>query len=177
MSMLAMSLGSYLIAVLFLNPVWGTEIVGTTPVFNLLLLAYGAPVLIALAARLFYEPRFRDLAAAIGGAALFIFVTLEIRHLWHGALDVDLGTTNGEVYTYSAAWLAMAVATMLGATRLGSTMGYRAGMGLLLVVIGKIFIFDMAGLEGLLRVASFMGLGLVLLGLAWLYQRTTRYAP
>lgn len=174
--LLTMSLASYAISLVFLNPAWSRETVGTTPILNLLLLAYGAPVLIALAVRLFYEPRYRDLAAVIAGAGCFVFVTLEIRHLWHGALDLDLGTTNGEVYTYSAAWLAMAVATMLGATKLGSTNGYRAGMGLLLVVIGKIFIFDMAGLEGLLRVASFMGLGLALLGLAWLYQRTAQRA-
>lgn len=41
----------------------------------------------------------------------------------------------------------------------------------MMLVIGKIFLFDMADLEGLLRVASFMGLGLSLLGLAYLYQR------
>ena len=46
-------------------------------------------------------------------------------------------------------------------------------MALLLVVIAKIFIIDMADLEGLLRVASFMGLGLSLLGLAYLHQKIT----
>jgi uncharacterized membrane protein len=170
--LLAMSLASYAISLVVLNPLWGHETVGRTPILNLLLLAYGAPVLLALAVRFLYEPRFRDFAAALAGGALFVFVSLEIRHLWHGALDLDLGTTNGEMYSYSAGWLVMAVATMLGATRLGSEGGYRAGLGLLFVVIGKIFVYDMAGLEGLLRVASFMGLGLALLGLAWLYQRT-----
>ena len=38
-------------------------------------------------------------------------------------------------------------------------------------VIAKIFLIDMSGLQGLWRVASFMGLGLSLLGLAWLHQR------
>jgi len=94
--------------------------------------------------------------------------------LWNGALDLSIRTTNGEAYTYSAAWLVMAVATMLAATKLGSKDGYRAGTGLLFIVIAKIFLFDMAELEGLLRVASFMGLGLALLGLAWLYQQTAR---
>jgi uncharacterized membrane protein len=41
----------------------------------------------------------------------------------------------------------------------------------MMIVIAKTFLFDMADLEGLLRVASFMGLGLSLLGLAYLYQR------
>jgi uncharacterized membrane protein len=44
-------------------------------------------------------------------------------------------------------------------------------MGLLVIVIGKAFLFDMADLEGLLRAVSFMGLGLALLGLAYLHQR------
>jgi uncharacterized membrane protein len=48
---------------------------------------------------------------------------------------------------------------------------YWAGFGLMMIVIAKTFLFDMADLEGLLRVASFMGLGLSLLGLAYLYQR------
>jgi uncharacterized membrane protein len=44
-------------------------------------------------------------------------------------------------------------------------------MALLGIVIGKIFLIDMAGLEGFWRVAAFMGLGLALLGLAWLYRK------
>jgi uncharacterized membrane protein len=47
-------------------------------------------------------------------------------------------------------------------------------MALLMVVIAKIFLIDMDDLEGLLRVASFMGLGLSLLGLAYLHQRISR---
>jgi uncharacterized membrane protein len=172
--LMLLALACYGASLTFLNPLFGNEPIAATPVWNIMLLAYGAPVLVALAARLWYEPRFRGAAAAIAGAGLFVFVSLEIRHLWHGALDLDLGTTNGEVYTYSAAWLAMAVITMLAATRLGSRSGYKAGIGLLFVVIGKIFLIDMSDLEGLLRVASFMGLGLALLGLAWLYQRTAR---
>jgi uncharacterized membrane protein len=121
-----------------------------------------------------YESRFKPVAASIAGFGLFVFVSLEIRHLWHGALDRDLGTTSGEIYTYSAAWLVMAVATMLAATARGSRLGYQAGMALLLLVVAKIFLYDMSGLEGLLRVGSFFGLGLALLGLAWLYQRTSR---
>jgi uncharacterized membrane protein len=48
---------------------------------------------------------------------------------------------------------------------------YKAGMALLGLVIAKIFLVDMAGLQGLWRVAAFMGLGLALLGLAWMYRK------
>jgi uncharacterized membrane protein len=172
--LLVLSLASYGLTLTFLNPLWSNEPVASTPLMNIVLLAYGAPVALATIACFGYDARFRSLAAIIAGLGLFVFVTLEIRHLWQGALDLDLGAENGEIYTYSAVWLVMAIVTMLGATRLGSRDGYRAGTGLLLGVIAKIFLYDMEGLEGLLRVASFMGLGLALLGLAWLYQRTTR---
>jgi uncharacterized membrane protein len=172
--LLVLALASYLLTLTALNPLGGEEPISATRIWNILLLAYGAPVVAAAIAWFAYDPRFKSLAAAIAGLGGWIFVSLEIRHLWHAALDLDLGTTNGEVYTYSAAWLVMAVVTMLGATRFGSKDVYRAGIGLLLVVIAKIFLFDMAGLEGLLRVASFMGLGLALLGLGWLYQRGER---
>ena len=35
----------------------------------------------------------------------------------------------------------------------------------------KIFLFDMSGLEGLMRALSFIGLGLVLIGIGLLYQK------
>ena len=45
-----------------------------------------------------------------------------------------------------------------------------AGMVLLGLNIAKIFLIDLAGLHGLWRGAAFMGLGLALLGLAWMYR-------
>ena len=39
------------------------------------------------------------------------------------------------------------------------------------LTILKVFLYDMAALAGVLRVLSFLGLGLSLLGLAWVYQR------
>jgi uncharacterized membrane protein len=172
--LLGLALASYAASLTALNPLFGAEPIAATKFWNIMLLAYGAPVLVAILARLFYEEAFRKLASAIGAAGFFVFVNLEIRHFWHAGLDPGLGASNGEIYTYSAVWLAMAVGTMLAATKLGSRDGYRAGIGLLCLVIAKIFLYDMAGLEGLLRVTSFLGLGLTLLGLAWLYQRTAR---
>lgn len=172
--LMVLAIASYGLTLTGLNPYFGDEPIAATPVFNIMLLAYGVPVLIAIAAWFLYEARFRKVAATIAGFGLFAFVSLEIRHLWHGALDLRLGTTSGEIYTYSAVWLVLAVATMLTATRFGSRGVYKAGMTLLLLVVAKIFLYDMSGLEGLLRVGSFFGLGLALLALAWLYQRTSR---
>ena len=45
-----------------------------------------------------------------------------------------------------------------------------AGMALVILVILKVFVIDMAGLKGLLRVSSFLGLGATLIGLGYAYR-------
>jgi len=48
----------------------------------------------------------------------------------------------------------------------------RAGaLALLLVTVGKVFLFDLATLTSIYRVASFIGLGLFLLTAAFVWQR------
>ena len=42
---------------------------------------------------------------------------------------------------------------------------------LVLLTVLKVFLFDMAELEGVLRAASFMGLGVCLIGIGLFYQR------
>jgi uncharacterized membrane protein len=78
---------------------------------------------------------------------------------------------DAELYTYSIVWLLLAVAAILGGVWRYGTQCYRAGMALLVSVIAKLFLVDMAGLTGLLRVASFMGMGFGLLAIAYLHQR------
>ncbi len=68
----------------------------------------------------------------------------------------------------------MAVLAILGGVWRFGQDSYRAGMLLLVIVIAKLFLVDMADLQGLLRVASFMGMGLALLAIAYLYQRLNR---
>ena len=46
-----------------------------------------------------------------------------------------------------------------------------AGLAIGAIVATKVFVFDMAGLSGLYRAASFLGLGACLVGLGYLYQR------
>lgn len=46
-----------------------------------------------------------------------------------------------------------------------------ASLVLMLGAVGKVFLFDAAGLDGLLRIASFAALGFSLIGMGWLYSR------
>ncbi|MFG1489923.1 DUF2339 domain-containing protein, partial [Oceanospirillum sp. HFRX-1_2] len=164
------------------NPLWSYEVVfSATPVFNLLLLSYGVPTLIGVALWRLLPPRFGRFAIMFAGVNLLFFVSIEIRHLWQagdfgraGDMVLRHGTSNGELYTYSVVWLLMASAALLLGSWIQKSALYKAGMGLLLVVVAKLFLIDMSDLTGLWRVASFMGLGLVLLALAWLHQRLNR---
>jgi len=52
----------------------------------------------------------------------------------------------------------------------GRTLRY-ASLVVMLLAVGKVFLFDTRNLSDLYRVFSFLGLGLSLLLLAWLYQR------
>ncbi|MBV1789789.1 DUF2339 domain-containing protein [Marinobacterium sp. D7] len=170
--LLTMSLTNHLFVVVLIdNPLWGQTPIASTPVWNLLLLAYGAPTLLLLAIARYYRLGFRPWATLGCGLNLLLFVSLEIRHLWQGALDIALPTENPELYTYSATWLLLAAVGMGWAIRRERHRLYQGAMTLLVLVIVKIFLIDMQGLDGLLRVASFMGLGLVLLLLAWLHQQ------
>lgn len=164
------------------NPLWSYEAqIGDTPIFNLLLLSYGVPTLIGVALWRLLPTRFARYAIMFAGANLLLFVSMEIRHLWQigeigltNPMALRHDTSNGELYTYSAVWLLMASAALVLGSWLQKSALYKAGMGLLLVVVAKLFLIDMSDLTGLWRVASFMGLGLVLLALAWLHQRLNR---
>lgn len=177
----AMALTNYLI-ILFSTLIaadWAVESVGSTKIFNLMLLSYAMPVVIAAMMYRWFDPRVRKTAAVVSSIGAFIFISLQIRHLWQGSIDLGLSTSNGELYTYSVVWLLLAIVATLGSHWFFSPVSnaakqtYRAGMTLLAIVILKLFLIDLSDLEGLLRVASFMGLGLALLGIAYLHKRLT----
>ena len=171
--LLILGIANYFLTLTVLNPmfVFGTGDVGSTPILNILLLAYGLPVLLFAAAHYFnqnFHPMVLRPLVVLSG---FIFLNFQIHHLWTGSLSIHQKIVDGELYTYSIVWLLLAMAALLMGQKLANFRLYRAGIALLAVVIAKIFLIDMAGLEGLLRVASFMGLGLGLLGVAYLLQK------
>jgi uncharacterized membrane protein len=71
----------------------------------------------------------------------------------------------------SIVWgLQAAILVILGFWR--SKKGIRwFGLGFMMVVIFKVFLYDLSNLSTPNRIISFMGLGLILLGISWLYHR------
>ena len=80
-------------------------------------------------------------------------------------------TSNAEQYAYSAVWLAFGVALLAVGMWLRSQAVRYASAAVVVLTVLKVFLIDMADLQGLYQALSFIGLGVVLLGIARLYQR------
>ncbi|WP_417583638.1 DUF2339 domain-containing protein [Pelagibacterium sp.] len=107
---------------------------------------------------------------ALGGVSVFVAMLLAIRHGFHPDL-LQGETLRIERYAYTGGMLAFAFALLwLGTARNAQAIRF-ASLGVALATVGKLFIFDMGGLEGLWRIGSFLGLGLALLGVSWFYAR------
>ena len=92
-------------------------------------------------------------------------------HAFHGAILYAGAQSDAELYTYSLVWLGYALALLGLGIVWRQTMLRYASLTVLVIAALKVFVFDMAGLTGLYRVASFLGLGLSLVGIGYLYQR------
>ncbi|MFZ1680740.1 MAG: DUF2339 domain-containing protein, partial [Rhizobiaceae bacterium] len=159
-----------------LNPLRTNASTGSIPFFNQLFLAYLMPGvalgLLALFSRP-YRPLWWVRALTAGGAVLlFAYASLSLRRLFKGEF---IGAWKGleplETWSYSALWLALGVLLLVLGLRFSSLV-LRFGSALLVVLaVAKVFVFDMAELEGALRAFSFIALGAVLIGIGLFYQR------
>ena len=147
-------------------------------IFNPGMLAVAA-LTAALAARAFLAPRDRDarIAGILAGAALVY--TLSI-----GTVDVFQARLGGDVapeeirkqaqVALSVLWAVLGVAGfVIGLVRV-SLYARLFGLGLLALVTVKVFVIDLSELDVAYRVLSFLALGLLLLGAAYL---ATRFQP
>ena len=163
------------------NPVVSGVLVGAAPILDKIALAYLAPAaLLAAGGVIALRSGYPSLRAILGGGAgLYglLWAILETRRLWRGPdLSVE-GVSSGELYSYSVVLLASAIAlSLIGVVR-RLTWARRAGVALAAAAIAKVFILDVSGLDGLWRAASFLGLGLALVGLAWAYRKLEAARP
>lgn len=159
-----------------LNPYFTGELTGRWPFFNLLLVGYLLPGL-AFAGLAWYargrRPAAYVMLLALTGAALaFAWLSLSVRRYWHGEGIADWkGFLQGETYTYSVVWLLLGVALLALGSRFDAKSIRLASAALVLIAVIKVFLFDMANLEGILRALSFIGLGAVLIGIGLFYQK------
>lgn len=159
-----------------LNPYFTGELLGKWPVLDLLLVGYLLPG-IAYGGLAWYARGRRPmpyviLLALSSVALVFAWVTLSVRRYWHGEGIADWkGFLQSETYTYSVVWLLLGVLLLVVGSKFDSKSIRLASAGLVLIAVVKVFLIDMANLEGILRALSFIGLGAVLIGIGLFYQK------
>jgi uncharacterized membrane protein len=171
---------------LFANPLFSGAPVAGGALLNTLLVGYGLPSVLAFvlareASRPDRVPGPEALRLGTGIAAivtLFLFVTLETRRVFQGpVIAFWQATSEAEWYAYSAVWLVLGLVLLAyGLWRKSTTMRLASGL-FVLASVAKVFLFDMAGLQGILRAASFIGLGLALIAIGLVYQKLVFARP
>jgi uncharacterized membrane protein len=94
-----------------------------------------------------------------------------VRTLYHGPVLTAGPTTQAEQYAYSVVWLVFGVVLLAPGILLRSLPLRLASLAVIVLTIGKVFLYDLSSLSGAYRAFSFIGLGLVLVGIGWLYQK------
>lgn len=161
------------LGVTFANPLAGWQTVQGPALLNTLAPAYLLPALVLAAGALRLRSLHRAARLALGGAGLalgLLWGGLAIRHLWQGgaAMGLEQGITQPELYSYTVVLLVMGAALFYHALSQRSDLLRHAGVTVIALAVGKVFLIDISGLDGLARVFSFLLLGLSLAGLAWL---------
>lgn len=145
------------------NPVIEPQSVGAIPLFN------AAVFHAALAAFWLWTLPGREVR--LGAMALtLVAACAAVRQAAHGdILTGPVGT--GESTGYSAALLAISLFWLWRGISAARHDLRVAGLALLTLVTFKVFLIDAAALDGILRILSFLGLGIALIGIGWAYGR------
>jgi uncharacterized membrane protein len=158
------------------NPYFSGKAIEGGLFFNAILLSYGLPAVLAVVlARMAngVRPRWFVVGARIVALALvFLLVTLETRRFFETDL---IGWKNraseAENYAYSAVWLVLGIVLLaFGLWRASRELRVASGLFVVAAVL-KVFLYDLAQLQGILRALSFIGLGAVLIGIGLVYQK------
>ncbi|MGZ5895847.1 MAG: DUF2339 domain-containing protein [Xanthobacteraceae bacterium] len=164
---------------LAVNPFLTPRLIGP-PFINLALLAYGIPavlaIVLALVARNTRPIQYRAVAAAAAVILSLMYLTVEIARLYQGPMLTAGPVSDAQQDTYSAVWLTYGVVLLLVGLLLPSKPARLASGAVIMLTVLKVFLLDMADLTGIWRALSFIGLGLVLMGIGYLYQRLL-FAP
>jgi uncharacterized membrane protein len=160
--------------VLFDNPWWSPVDVGG-PVLNLILLGYLVPailiVVLATVTRATRPAWYHTVAIATATGLGLLYLLLETARLFRGPVLALGPVSASEQYAFSAVTLAYGVALLLLGIATRSQVIRFASAAVVLVATAKVFVVDLSGLTGPFRALSFIGLGLALVGIGWLYQR------
>ena len=156
------------------NPMWSEQAVGRLPVLNLLIPAYAIPLawlwLIGRHPRAL-PPTLERLRSAAPMLLITLFAFSSLRQLFHGSILMAPGLTAGEDISRSIVAVGLAITFLLWGISRDSRDWRIASLVVMIAAVAKVFLLDASGLDGLLRIGSFVALGVSLIGIGWLYSR------
>ena len=162
------------------NPLWDAQAVGSVPVANLLLPSYVIGAIAAWLAGREIERTRPGWGRVTGDIVLMtlalLFALSSLRQAFAGSVlaTAPMGATEDLLRSLLGIVVALA---FLGWGWWRKQRRWRVGsLVLMLLAVAKVFLVDAAGLDGLLRVASFLALGFSLIGIGWIYSRLLRSA-
>jgi uncharacterized membrane protein len=165
-------LGAY--SLVLHNPLWAAQDVGSLPLLNLLPVVYGLPLAwLWWAARAAPEPsaRFTGPRALLQMALITLLGYSLLRQAAVGEILSVPGLSAPEDIARSILAVALAIGFLLWGIVRGGREWRIASLVLMLGAAAKVFLLDASGLEGLMRIASFVALGVSFIGIGWLYSR------
>ncbi len=156
---------------LLLNPMLVEQQVGSLPVLNAAVLhAAAATLWLWLLSRTLPAPRTWRMLSLVAFALTGLVL---VRQASHGTLLTG-PFGQGETWSYSAALLAVSIAWLARGIMTGARDLRIAGLALLTLATIKVFLVDAAALAGILRIVSFLGLGLALIAIGWAYGKVLK---
>ena len=156
------------------NPLWAQQSVGALSVLNLIVPLYAVPILLWLGLRRYVGVQTLVPERGVGIAdmvLILMFTASVLRQLFHGSLLVAPGLSQGEDIARSIVAIAVAIGFLLWGIARGRREWRIGSLVLMLGAVCKVFVWDASGLDGMVRIASFVALGFSLIGIGWLYTR------
>lgn len=117
------------------------------------------------------EETFIRIIQGLIGIFAFLFVNLSVAHFWRGSIILNASLDFQESLSYSVVWMILAIGILMyGIAKKRMNFRY-AGLGLLIAALLKVSLYDTFDLDGLYRAFAYIGLGISLIGVSYLYQR------
>jgi uncharacterized membrane protein len=154
-----------------------------TPIWNWYLYGYGLPIVFLFAGGwLFRTPRQSSfertaptLLYSLGAILTFLLLNIEIADYFSVGPTLTFSFTGGSALgrdmTYSIAWALYAFVLLLVGMKQKTGWVRYAGVVLLLVTLGKLFLHDLGNLSQLYRIGAFIGVAIILIVASFVYQR------
>ncbi|MEZ4820140.1 MAG: DUF2339 domain-containing protein [Bdellovibrionota bacterium] len=159
--------------VLVLNPIWSNaHVYGIVPI-NTLCITYLLPIFFTTQSltRSVFDSKRAGILHTFSFVLFFMWITTNIRFFFHPDAMMRGTTSHIEIYTYSIAYLLVSIGLLVYGLAEKHKGIRKASIALMTLTVSKVFLYDASNLTGMYRVLSFLGLGICLLTISFIYSK------